>query len=153
MRRYLLASSALLALPGVVQAQTANDAARPTGSVETAQAAPATSSLNPVEVTETPQIAINNAYTPTQAYDPVNVNGVGQLITDAGGGFIGTCTATLINRRTVIFAAHCVNGAAATSYGANTGGTGIGIGFETNTRRNAPGEVDELVNWLLAGPN
>lgn len=98
---------------------------------------------------ETPDITINNNFTPTQAYDPTNVTGIGQMVVDAGGGFIGTCTATLINPRTVIFAAHCVNTRAATDYGANSGGTAIGFGFETNTRANAAGQPDELVQWLL----
>lgn len=107
-----------------------------------------------VEVTESPSITINNNFTPAQAFDPVNINGIGQIITDAGGGFIGLCTGSLINPRTVIFAAHCVNNSAATSYGANSGGTGIAIGFETNTRANGPGQTDELVRWLLGqGPN
>ncbi|RYE02523.1 MAG: autotransporter domain-containing protein [Sphingomonadales bacterium] len=71
------------------------------------------------------------------------------MVVDAGGGSVGLCTATLINPRTVIFAAHCVNSRAATAYGANSGGTAIGFGFETNTRANAAGETDELVRWLL----
>ena len=106
-----------------------------------------------IDVNETPSITINNNFTPAQAFDPVNVNGIGQIVTDAGGGFIGLCTGSLINPRTVIFAAHCVNNSAATSYGANSGGTGIAIGFETNTRANGPGQTDELVRWLLGqGP-
>ncbi len=104
---------------------------------------------------EAPQITINNNFTPAQAFDPVNINGIGQVITDAGGGSVGLCTASLINPRVVLFAAHCVNTRAATAYGANSGGVGIGIGFETNTRANGAGQPDELVNWLLgtgAGP-
>jgi uncharacterized protein YhjY with autotransporter beta-barrel domain len=104
---------------------------------------------------ETPYITINNNFTPTDARDPVNINGIGQVITDAGGGSVGLCTASLINPRVVLFAAHCVNTRAATAYGAGSGGVGIGIGFETNLRANAAGQPDELVNWLLgagAGP-
>lgn len=104
---------------------------------------------------ETPLISINNNFTPTDARDPVNINGIGQLITDGGGGSVGLCTASLINPRVVLFAAHCVNTRASTAYGAGSGGVGIGIGFETNTRANAAGQPDELVNWLLgagAGP-
>ncbi|MBK2451823.1 hypothetical protein, partial [Escherichia coli] len=103
----------------------------------------------PIGSVETPHIVINNNFTPNDALDPNNITGVGQVITDSGGGFIGTCTGTLINPRTVIFAAHCVNTRDATAYGAASGGVGAGIGFETNTRANAPGQVDELVRWLL----
>jgi hypothetical protein len=98
-----------------------------------------------------PQIVIGAPGTPTTALDPVNINGIGQVITDQGGGFIGLCTGSLINPRTVLFAAHCVNGAAATTYGANSGGTAIGIGFESNLRANGAGQTDELVRWLLGG--
>ncbi|WP_066793338.1 autotransporter outer membrane beta-barrel domain-containing protein [Sphingomonas soli] len=96
-----------------------------------------------------PEILIANPGTATTARDPVNVTGIGQVISDEGGGFIGLCTGTLINPRTVIFAAHCVNDTAATDYG--VGGKMIGIGFETNTRANAAGQTDELVRWLLGG--
>ena len=94
------------------------------------------------------QILIANPNTPTTARD-TGITGIGQMIVDSGGGFIGLCTGTLINPRTVIFAAHCVNSRAATAYGANSGGTGIAFGFEAFTRANAPGEVDELRRWLL----
>ncbi|GGB70486.1 autotransporter domain-containing protein [Blastomonas aquatica] len=96
-----------------------------------------------------PQILIANPGTPTTARDPVNITGVGQMVVDNGNGGVGLCTGSLINPRTVLFAAHCVNSRAATAYGANSGGVGIAFGFETNTRANAPGEVDELVRWLL----
>jgi len=54
-------------------------------------------------------IVINDAYTPTQVVDTTNITGVGQMVVDEQNGFIGLCTATLINPRTVIFASHCVN--------------------------------------------
>lgn len=98
-----------------------------------------------------PQILVANPGTPTTARDPVNVTGVGQMIIDSGGGSVGLCTGTLINPRTVIFAAHCVNGAAAGTYGANSGGRAIGWGFETNVRANAAGQTDELITWLFGG--
>lgn len=104
---------------------------------------------------ETPNITINNTLTPTDARDPVNITGIGQIVTDGGGGSVGLCTGSLINPRVVLFAAHCVNTRAATAYGAGSGGVGIAVGFETNTRANAAGQPDELVNWLLgagAGP-
>ncbi|WP_374529529.1 autotransporter domain-containing protein [Novosphingobium sp.] len=79
-----------------------------------------------------PQILIANPGTPTTALDNgVNVTGVGQMTVDVGGGLIGLCTGTLINPRTVIFAAHCVNDEDATAYGANSGGTPISFGFSS----------------------
>ncbi len=103
------------------------------------------------QITPEPEILIANPGTPVTARDPVNITGIGQMIVDNGGGFVGLCTGTLINPRTVLFAAHCVNSRAATAYGANSGGTAIGFGFETNTRANAAGQTDELVRWLLGG--
>ncbi|MEP2379066.1 autotransporter domain-containing protein, partial [Parasphingorhabdus sp.] len=47
---------------------------------------------------------------------------------------LGLCTGSLINPRTVIFAAHCVNGQAAESYGFDAGGTAISFGFGTDNR-------------------
>jgi hypothetical protein len=100
-----------------------------------------------------PQIVIANPGTPTTARDPINVNGIGEMIVDQGGGFVGICTATLINPRTVLFAAHCVNEAPADAYGVASGGIPIGFGFETNNRANGPGETDELVRWLFGDAN
>lgn len=102
-------------------------------------------------VTPEPQISIADPQTPTTARDPVNITGISQMVIDAGGGSVGLCTATLINPRTVILAAHCVNSRAANAYGSASGGTAIGFGFETNTRANGPGQVDELVQWLFGG--
>ena len=99
--------------------------------------------LNWTAVERAPQIVIANPGTPTTARDPVNVTGVGQMIIDQQNGFIGLCTATLINPRTVIFAAHCVNERAANAYGA--GGTPIGFGFGTNN--NAAG-ASAFGGWL-----
>ncbi|WP_374588556.1 autotransporter domain-containing protein [Novosphingobium sp.] len=99
-----------------------------------------------------PTILIANPGTPATARDPVNVTGVGQMVVDAGGG-VGLCTGSLINPRTVIFAAHCVNRRAVEDYGANSGGQAIAWGFETYTRANAPGEVDELAVWLNGDAN
>ncbi len=104
-----------------------------------------------VEIDPEPEILIANPGTPTTARDPVNITGVAQMVIDNGGGSVGLCTGTLINPRTVIFAAHCVNSRASTAYGAGSGGTAIGFGFETNTRANAAGQTDELVRWLLGG--
>ncbi len=77
-------------------------------------------------------ILIANPGTPTTALDPNNVTGVGQMIVDEQNGFIGLCTGTLINPRTVIFAAHCVNERAANAYGENSGGQPIAFGFGSN---------------------
>lgn len=106
-----------------------------------------------VKIDPEPEILIANPGTPTTARDPVNITGIGQMIVDNVGvdGTIGLCTATLINPRTVIFAAHCVNGRAASDYGADQGGKAIGFGFETNVRANAPGETDELLQWIFGG--
>jgi hypothetical protein len=168
LRGALFASTALLALPGAVFANqgTARPAnvmdsphedvglthALSSAAEEAYRNAAARAQIVPVEE---PEITINNNFTPAQAFDPVNINGIGQIVVDAGGGSVGLCTASLINPRVVLFAAHCVNTRAATAYGAGSGGVGIGIGFETNTRANAAGQPDELVNWLLgsgAGP-
>lgn len=64
--------------------------------------------------------------------DPVNITGIGQMIVDTQDGYIGLCTGTLINPRTVIFAAHCVNEEDATLYGAGSGGRPIAFGFASN---------------------
>ena len=106
------------------------------------------SSFLPEQMVVEPQILISDPGTPTTARDPVNITGVGQMFINNGNGTVGLCTGTLINPRTVIFAAHCVNSRAATAYGANTGGTPIGFGFETNTRANAAGQPDELLLWF-----
>ncbi|MGQ0659838.1 autotransporter domain-containing protein [Sphingosinicella sp.] len=120
-------------------------------SIADARDMPLAPPISIMNVTENPNVTINNNFTPNDIRDPVNVTGIGQIVTDAGGGFVGLCTGSLINPRTVIFAAHCVNQRAATAYGANSGGVGVGVGFETNTRANAPGQPDELVNWLTGG--
>lgn len=95
-----------------------------------------------------PEILIANPGTTVTARDPNNVTGIGQMIINNGDGTVGLCTGTLINPRTVIFAAHCVNSRTATAYGANSGGTPIAFGFENNTRANAAGQPDELLLWI-----
>lgn len=98
-----------------------------------------------------PQIVIANppagpGQTPNTtitARDTVPVTGVGQMVVDAGGGFVGLCTASLINPRTVIFAAHCVNDQAGSTYGYANGGTGISFGFNNNN-------LPSVQAWLKA---
>jgi uncharacterized protein YhjY with autotransporter beta-barrel domain len=90
-----------------------------------------------------PQIVIGHPGTPTTARDPVDVNGVGQMVIDNGGGAVGLCTGTLINPRMVLFAAHCVNTRAANAYGAGSGGVPIGFGFSNNN-------LPSIVDWLFA---
>lgn len=90
-----------------------------------------------------PQILIANPETPAQAVDRTNITGVGQMIVDSGGGSVGLCTGSLINPRTVLFAAHCVNSRAATEYGQGSGGVGIGFGFQADN-------LPATINWLLA---
>ena len=103
----------------------------------------------PKPVAPEPQIVISNPDTPDTAVDANDVTGVGQMIVDEQNGYIGTCTGTLINPRTVIFAAHCVNEADATDYGAASGGKPIGFGFGVNNN----GETRAFGNWLYGGYN
>lgn len=98
-----------------------------------------------------PYLQIADPGTPTTARDPVNITGVGQIVVDTGNGSgaIGLCTASLINPRTVLFAAHCVNSVAATTYGRNGplgNGTAVSVGFSNNN-------LSALQQWLFAGPN
>lgn len=102
-----------------------------------------------VAVDAEPEILIANPGTQITARDTTNITGVGQMVINNGNGTVGLCTGTLINPRTVIFAAHCVNSRAATAYGGSTGGTPIMFGFEANLRAEAPGAPDELVQWLF----
>lgn len=141
LRRSLLLSTAMMCLPVAAAAQS--------GFV--APTTPEAQSGFTAPTTPDPQIVIANPGTPTTARDPVNITGIGQMIVDNGGGGVGLCTGSLINPRTVLFAAHCVNSRAAVAYGA--GGTAIGFGFEANLRAEAAGRPDELIQWLLAGPN
>ncbi len=166
-RACLLASTALFAFPALAHAQSTTAAGISNAYLESQNSsasvttttdigAPTAAYLEPqnnnvIKIDPEPEILIANPGTPTTARDPVNITGIAQMIVDQGGGFVGLCTGTLINPRTVLFAAHCVNSAAATSYGAGSGGTAIGFGFETNTRANAAGQTDELVRWLLGG--
>lgn len=96
-------------------------------------------------------VTINDNYTPAQIVDTTNVTGIGQMIIDQQNGYIGTCTASLINPRTVLFAAHCVNLNSdetafrpATAYGTKFGRVPIGFLFNAN---NNEWDNSAVVNW------
>jgi uncharacterized protein YhjY with autotransporter beta-barrel domain len=89
--------------------------------------------VRPAYVLPEPEVVIANPGTSTTSLDRgTSVNGVGQMVVDVGGGSIGLCTGTLINPRTVLFAAHCVNTRAATAYGSGSGGLPMSFGFEAD---------------------
>ncbi len=131
LRRALLGSAAACSLiaAGAASAQTGVGVG----------AGPTTLAWNPELA---PQIVIANPGTSTTARD-TGVTGVGQMVVDQQNGFLGLCTGSLINPRTVLFAAHCVNTVAATTYGANSGGRPISFGFQAD---NLPG----LQRWFSA---
>ena len=110
-----------------------------------------TSNLNLPRVDLEPQIVIGAPGTPTTALDPVNVTGIGQMVIDNRDGSVGLCTGTLINPRTVIFAAHCVNSRAQTAYGANSGGTAIGFGFASNNNAAGASAFGGWLNGIAGG--
>ncbi|UYV17206.1 autotransporter domain-containing protein [Porphyrobacter sp. ULC335] len=108
------------------------------------------------ETIEEPQVVISQPGTPTTARDPANITGIGQMIVavpNGQGGFgLGLCTGSLINPRTVLFAAHCVNSRPATAYGAESGGLAISFGFNTANNTTQPGQpagTSPLLNWLF----
>lgn len=145
-RRGVLGTSALIAIATAAPACAQDSVTAASFAVATPQAmpvavpAPQKDALAPVMAV--PQIVISNPGTTTTALDTVNLTGVGQMTVDEGGGFIATCTGTLINPRTVIFAAHCVNESKATDYGANSGGKAISFGFANNN-------LGPLQRWLF----
>lgn len=142
-RACLLAASAIIAMPAGALAQEANAPAsdspggtdRPVSSEETRAIVPTTGQS---PFLPAPAGLLDNA---------VNITGVGQMrsVTNLTNrsGFV--CSGTLINPRTVIFAAHCVNGQAANSYGYNTGGTPISFGFQAENR-------DPRLRWAGVDP-
>ena len=143
-RATLLTSTALLAAAALPSIAAAQDRLPRMESIAYG------STLNPVNVVSEPNIVISAPGTPTTAQDIAGgVNGVGQMTISTGGGGVGLCTGTLINPRTVIFAAHCVNENAAGTgaqnpwgYGAQGGGIPIAFGFQQNNR-------PALLDWFL----
>jgi uncharacterized protein with beta-barrel porin domain len=109
-----------------------------------------------VTIEDQPQIVISEPGTPTSARDPINVNGIGQMVVAVpnaqGGVGLGLCTGSLINPRTVLFAAHCVNTRPATAYGSGSGGVAIGFGFNNANNTTQPGQpagTSPLLNWIF----
>ena len=150
---------------GVAQAQVASGptiaadqssgAARIDGTQATLEARNSATDVS--AVAPMPDISIANPGTPTTARDPVNITGVGQMIISTPGSTpgsvsLGLCTGSLINPRTVLFAAHCVNSRAATAYGSGSGGIPIGFGFNASNNSTLPGATpgtSPLLNWLF----
>lgn len=103
-------------------------------------------------------VVINANYTPSQIVDTTNVTGVGQMVVDEKNGFIGLCTATLINPRTVIFASHCVNEnpsgtgfMPSTGYGAASGGLPIAFFFNANNNQSGNSAIGQWLNGVSGG--
>jgi len=161
--RFALNTSAALGsliIAASAHAQAANTYANgPTGNYYAPQ--DATSVVPPETSIPEPQIVIsqpgnpNSSTPPNGALDANDVTGIGEMIIDQQNGFIGLCTGTLINPRTVILAAHCVNENPDESafqdpwgYGAANGGVPIAFGFHANN--NAAGN-SAFGNWLYDG--
>lgn len=145
-RGYLLASSALLALPGIARAEAPDTAAF--GHAGAGESMAAGGNAGGGEIA--PNIVISDPGTPITDRDPTNITGVGQMVVDQRNGYLGLCTGTLINPRTVILAAHCVNEAPDGTamnpwgYGKGTGQLPIGFGFQSYTR-------PDWQNWIRSG--
>ncbi len=147
--RYALVAASSLAALGVsmpAMAQTSDTA----GSLNTASYG-GYHGLNPDEVDDIPSVVPRddldpNAPPPNGILDDSGINGVGQMIIWNGDGGVGLCTGTLINPRTVLFAAHCANSRPADAYGSQDGGTPMGFGFEAD---NLPATID----WINSGFN
>ncbi|MGN6270570.1 MAG: autotransporter domain-containing protein [Sphingomonas sp.] len=151
-RRHLLLAA--VGLPGLAAALAAPASAQSTvPAPEQSILAPAAGV--PEQLILSPSVVISDPGTPTTALDPDDVTGIGQMVIDQQNGFIGLCTGTLINPRTVIFAAHCVNENPDQTgfqdpwdYGAASGGLPIAFGFRANNNQRGNSAFG---NWLYGG--
>lgn len=113
-------------------------------SVTTEAAGSSRQASAPIMVEDSNRIVVRDDLSPDESPptgvldDTVDITGVGQMATrpDQNTFGLGLCTGSLINPRTVLFAAHCVNSQAADSYGFDSGGTAISFGFGAD---NLPG--------------
>lgn len=136
-------TACIAALAAPAQAQGMSDNSD-RSAVTTVAAGPARQSSAPIMVEDSSQIVVRDDLSPDESPptgvldDAVDITGVGQMATrpDQNTFGLGLCTGSLINPRTVIFAAHCVNDQAAESYGFESGGTAISFGFGAD---NLPG--------------
>jgi subtilase-type serine protease len=129
------------------------------GGAAHAQSGPEGSILEPQGSKLDPNVVISLPGTSTSDIDPTNITGVGQLVTDEKNGFIGLCTGTLINPRTVIFAAHCVNETPAGNafqdpwnYGTGAGQLPIGILFNASNDAVGNSALRHWLNGIAGGP-
>jgi subtilase-type serine protease len=160
LRRALLGATSLVAAAAATAPAHANDSI---SSAPDASIAPGTAADLLEEEDHQPFIIVTDNLSPTApapggALDQsgktiglvTGVNGVGQMFVRGNPNTTGLslCTGTLINPRTVIFAAHCVNTRPTGAYGPNgspfglhAGGTPIAFGFAAD---NLPG----VRQWL-----
>lgn len=148
-RAWLLASAATMSL--VIGGAAHAQAGPPEGSI-----------LAPQGGDPTPDVVISNPVPPTTVsvgLDTTNITGVGQLVVDEKNGFLGLCTATLINPRTIIFAAHCVNENPAGNnfqdpwgYGTGAGQLPIGVFFNANNNAAGNSAIGHWYNGVSGGP-
>ena len=157
-RRLLLATAAFSGLAVALSAPAAAQTSAAIGVPDGAGSiyAPAGSAI-PAQSIYQPNIVISDPGTPTTALDPNDVTGIGQMVIDQQNGFIGLCTGTLINPRTVIFASHCVNETPDGTgfqdpwgYGAASGGLPIAFGFRAEQQCRRQFRVRQLAVWRLS---